>query len=321
MLSTSSTRLALAAIAGTAAACGSPADAPIDARSFDAPPDDSACRAPITIPPDPGAEAAATAALQALSPGATLTWAPVRGTFSSITGLVVELPSCTGATNVYDQLFEVLEQTPTLFQIDPAEWRAGNLPCSAVLAGGYHSLHLYRTKYGPYALDNDVFSVVAGVANGTVILHFFSGTYVPRPAPATIAALQACPDRPHTALADQLRAVPFDYEEIAPPPEPQCTFAGSRIYTAAADDSLSFDTTIVARWNETDVLEIHRESAATLRVAPANHTPGLLSSTANCPDPETSKPRVGWIRTFNTMTGEILNDHANPDPYCVVCLQ
>jgi hypothetical protein len=53
-------------------------------------------------------------------------------------------------------------------------------------------------------------------------------------------------------------------------------------------------------------------------VDPSNYTVDLMSSSANCVD-ENATPHIGWIRTFNTVTGEILYDHATPDPYCTVC--
>lgn len=332
-MSISPTRFAFTlAIVGCAAACGSSSDAPTDAATGDAaavdappvPPDvapvDPACLAPITIPPDPNAEAAAAAELQALDPTATFEWDAVRGTFRSITGLVIPLPDCTGNDNAFDELFKVLEQSPALFQIDRAEWTTNVLPCSQILASGYESLTIRRTKYGPFALDNDVFTAIGGVQNGNVILHFFSGTYVPKPNPAVVAKLQSCPDRSHDALATELRVQPFDYVEYMPQPVPPCTPEGDATYTAATEDTLTFDPTIITRWDETDVLTLRRLATATLRVAEANYTPALLNSSANCPD-EAGNSRVGWIRMYNAITGELIYDQANPDPFCTVCLQ
>lgn len=292
------------------------ASPPLDSGAPDA--DTSACQSPFTVTSDPTAEAHATAALQALSPAATLTWSKVRGTLASIDGLVLPLPDCTGAKDIYEQLFDVLGKSPDLFQIDPTEWHAnGAVQCSEVLSSGFHTLVIHRVKYGPYLLDNDVFSAVADVKNGSVILRNFSGVYVPRPTPALLATLQACPDKADSELEAPLRAAPFGYQKFAPSPAPPCTFDGAGKYTATASDTLKLDPTATLMWDESDVLQIHRQRAATLVVAPANYTPVLQSSDANCQDE--SGPNIGWIRTFDSVTGAILYDKANPDPSCTVC--
>lgn len=288
-----------------------------DADTPDA--DTSACQSPFTVASDPAAEAKAKTALQALSPAATLTWAPARGTLASIDSIVLPLPGCTGTKDVYDQLFDILDKSPDLFQIDRTEWHtSGAVQCSDVLSSGFHTLVLHRAKYGPYALDNDVFSVVADVKNGSVILRNFSGVYIPRPTPALVATLQACVDKSDADLEAPLRAQAFDYEKFAPPPAPPCTLAGKGSYTATASDTLTFDPAVTLRWEETDVVKIHRERAATLVVAPVNYTPALQNSDANCTG-DTGQPNIGWIRTFDAITGAVLYDKHNPDPYCNVC--
>jgi hypothetical protein len=278
----------------------------------------TACASPFTVPLDPNGEAKATAALQALSPTATLTWAPVRGTIASIAGLVVPLPSCTGTQDVYGALFDVLTQSPDLFQIDPAEWHAnGPVQCDDVLANGFHTLVIHRDKLGPYTLENDVFSVVADVQNGTVILRNFSGTYIPRPSPELLTTLAACPDLPDADAKTLLLAKPFQYLKFAPSPAPACTAAGTATYTASAGDTLTIDPNVALMWEENAVLQIRRQRSATLVVASANYTPALQNSDANC---QTDVgPNIGWIRTFDAVTGEILYDHGSPDPYCIVC--
>lgn len=319
--------LAPALIAGLAAACGSSSDRPPDASpptdsgsAADAPPDgtvSTACQSPFEVTPDPTAEATALAALQALSPTATLTWAPARGTLSSIQGLVVELPTCTGNTNAYDLFLDYLAGSSALFQIDPSEWSAGTLPCSEILANGFHTLSIHRVGYGPFALDTDVFSVVADVQNGTAIFRNFSGVYIPPPTPAMVATLQGC--QPKDTLSDIL-ATPFSYQVFAPPPAAQCTAASIGSYTPTAADTATLDPTVRMRWEENTAVTIHPESTATVVVASANYTPELENSDANCADFD-GNPNIGWVRTFDSFTGNVLYDHRSPDPYCTVCLK
>jgi hypothetical protein len=292
------------------------ASVPPDSGTPDAGP--GACQSPFTVASDPAAEAKATTALQALSPTAALTWSPVRGTLSSIDMLVAPMPGCTGVTDAYEQLFDYLDASPDLFQIDRTEWHAGSVvPCSEILANGFTTLIIRRVTYGPYLLDNDVFSAVADVQNGSVIFRNFSGVYIPRPTPALIATLQACPDVADKDLETPLRASPFSYLKFAPVPAPACTANGTGSYTAKPTDTLKFDPTVTLMWDESAVLKIHRQRSATLFVAPANYTPVIQNSDANCQTE--AGPNIGWIRTFDSVTGAILYDRSNPDPTCNVC--
>jgi hypothetical protein len=302
---------------GTPDATAPDADTP-DADTPDADtPDSGTCPSPITWALDPDARARATTALQTLSPTATLTWSDTRGTLESITGLEVPLPSCTGAQDIYELFFDTLEATPDLFQIDRTEWQAsGPLLCSEL--SSFQTLHLYRKTFGPYPLHNDAFHVVVKTPNGVVTMSNFSGTYVPRPTSELLATMQACPEKADAQVEPLLRAQPFTYEKYASPPSPACVDVGSGTYTATAADTVTFEPSELF-WEEGMALTLRRQRAATLVVASANYTDELLNSSADCN--VDGPPNVGWIRTFDAVSGEILYDHANPDPYCTVCLR
>lgn len=314
-----------------AAACGDnskPAAAP-DAPpivAVDAAPDagdqviDPACTGPFVLTPDPAAEANATAALAALAPGATLTWAPVRNTLQSINDITIELPTCTGNTNAFDLLTATLSASPALFQIDPTEWTTGVEPCSDILANGFHTLIIRRKAYGPYPVENDVFSAVADVHNGVAILRNFSGTYIPTPSATTLAALEHCSDFPADKLPAALRATPFRYTEFAPPPADACSIVGTATYTAQSTDTLVVDPARILQWTEDTSITLLRQGAATLTVDAANYGTMLEQSSANCVDLDGAS-HVGWVRTFNAITGAKLYDHDSPDPFCTVCLR
>jgi hypothetical protein len=275
------------------------------------------CPSPFTVPIDPGAQAKATAALLSLSATATLDWAPVRGTISSISGLTIPLPNCTGTTDIYDLLFDVLAQTPDLFQINRGDWKPDSVvTCDSIT--GFQTLHLRRIKFGPYTAKNDVFNVVTDIVNGGVILRNFSGTYIPPASPDLIATMQACADKPDPAVETALRAVPYGYDEYAMAPSPPCTIVQHSTYTAMSADTMMLDPAVTAVWEELDTIQMHRERGAILVVGTVDYTPALLNSSANCVD-DNFNPQVGWFRTFDAINSKVLYEQGSPDPYCTVC--
>jgi hypothetical protein len=312
-----------------AAACGDnhlaapdAATTPSPDAAVDAPPDgpdvNPACLAPFVMPVDPNAQAAAQAELTTLAPSADMTWADVRNTLMSINGLVIQLPTCTGNTNAFDLLFATLSAHPDLFQIDPAEWTGGTASCSDILANGFHPLTIRRAKYGPYSIQNDVFTAVADVQNGVVILRNFSGTYIPKPSPDVLSALASCPDLSTDVIARHIFGTPFVYQAYEPSPAPACTAAGNFTYALQAGDTVAYDPSISLNWTEDTQVTFQRQGVATVVVAPTDYSPQLVNSSANCVDLD-GNSNIGWQRTYNSVTAEVLFDHATPDPYCVVC--
>lgn len=275
------------------------------------------CDSPVHITADATAKSRAVTALGTLSPEATLEWSDVRGTLTSIGGLTVT-PDCSDPnTNVYDKLFDYLEASPELFQIDRTEWKPdGANTCSDI--GGFQLLAIRRQKLGPYELHNDVFSVVADVADGHVIFRNFSGTYVPKPSTELLAKLGECTDLPDETLLAAVRKEPFTYQVYAEAPAPMCTIETSAKYTALANDDVRFDTPSELLWEENTDVSYHRQRAAVVLLPAANQTPDLVRSSANCTDLD-GNPRIGWIRTVDVANGNILADHDTPDPYCSVC--
>ncbi len=296
---------------------------PVDAAA-DVPPDgpdvNPACVAPLGLPLAAGAQANAQAELTALAPTAELTWFDARDTLQSVNGLVVPLPGCTGTTNAFDLLFTTLAAHPALFQIDPAEWTGSVAHCSDILANGFTPLTIRRAKYGTYPIAHDVFTAVADVQNGVVILRNFSGTYLPKPSPAIEAALSACPDLTTDVIARHILSTPFVYQAYEPAPAPACTAEGDHQYSEQAGDTVTFDPTITIDWTEEPQVVFHRQGTATIVVGTANYTDQLVNSSVNCVD-ENGSSNIGWQRTYNSVTTEVLFDHATPDPFCTVCLR
>lgn len=293
---------------------------PVDAAMPDGPDVNPACLAPFVMPVDPTAQATAQAELTTLSATAEMTWADVRNTLMSINGLVIELPTCTGNTNAFDLLFDTLSAHPGLFQIDPAEWTGGTATCSDILANGFHPLTIRRAKYGPYSIANDVFTAVADVQNGVVILRNFSGTYIPKPSQAVLDALAQCPDLPTNVVDRHIFATPFTYQAYQPSPAPACTALGNFTYAKQAGDTVTYDPTVYFNWTEDTQVTFQRQGVATVVVGSADYTDQLVNSSANCTDLDGNN-NIGWQRTYNSVTAEVLFDHATPDPYCTVCLR
>lgn len=281
--------------------------------------DAGTCVSPLVIDPPDDAEARATTALQALASAATLTWAPLRGTFQNVSGLEIVLPGCTGDVDVYDQLFATLQASPDLFQIDPAEWRPDSVVTCSSITGSFNPLHIRRVKYGPYDFVDDVFSVVAEKRGDDVLLRSFSGFYLPAPTPAQVDALAACQELDAAGLAAAARATPFDYSTFAPAPAPMCTIEGDLTYTVQQGDQVIVAPNSQLISEETDHLSLRRRRDVTVVVAEANHTADLARSDANCPDDQ-GADNIGWIRTLDAVTGAPLFDHPTPDPFCQVCL-
>lgn len=295
-------------------------DAAIDAAlPPDGPDVNPACLAPFVMPVDPNAQAAAQAEPATLGNAATLTWADTRNTLQSISGLVVQLPDCTGTTNAFDLLFAHLAAHPALYQIDPTEWTGNVAQCSDILANGFHPLTIRRAKFGPYTIQNDVFTAVADVQNGVVILRNFSGTYIPKPSADVLTALSTCPDLSQDVIARHIFTTPFLYQAYQPSPAPACTVEGDHTYTLQAADAVTYDPAVTLNWTEDTQITFQRQATATIKVATADYTDQLVNSSANCVDLDGNN-NVGWTRTYNSVTAEVLYDHATPDPFCSVCL-
>jgi hypothetical protein len=276
------------------------------------------CAPPIQINADPTAQARAVTALAALDLGASLEWSDTRSTIKSISDLVVT-PDCSVATtNLTDTLFDYLEASPDLFQIDRTEWKADAPALTCADISGFQPLILRRQKLGPYDLHNDVFSAVADVKDGHVIFRNFSGTYVPKPSAELLTKLADCTDLPDETLFAVVRTHDFTCQLFAPAPAPMCTIDGTSSYTAKTNDTVQFESPSELVWEETTGVEYRRQRAITVKLASANYSSDLLRSSANCADID-GNPQVGWVRTLDVASGKILVDHDSPDPFCSVC--
>ena len=279
------------------------------------------CNSPFALPLPEDAETKARAALAALDPTGTakLQWVAERSTIQQTSNLSIPVEGCTGDKNAYDLLFDTLEASPDLFQIDRADWNPDfAVPCSGLAAGDPTTLVIRRVKYGPLPLRNDVFSaLIERLEDGSVILRNFYGTYIPRANPDTLAQLTLCPELAPDQLDDTLRQQVFVFATFLPPPN-VCVLSDPGEYHAHDDDSLVLEPGFEVLWDDAEVVTIFRFRSATLRVAPANYTDDLINSDANCPDDDGTFD-IGWIRFFDPVSGRVIGDKPAPKPGCIVC--
>ena len=300
-------------------ACGADPASATDGTTVDSRMLPLECSSPFALPLDAQAETHARAALAQLSASAKLQWSAERGTLTSVSGLAVAMPGCSGDADAYQQLFAVLEASPDLFQIDRNDWRTdAPVSCASIQAGSPTKLVIRRIKYGPLDLRNDVFHATLARTDGLVVLRLAGGTYIPRASDELLARLHSCPELPAAELEARLRAQAFGYVNFEPPPAPICAPAGLGEYSATAADTLDLAPGAELMWDDGSAVTIRRVRSATLRVAPTQVTPELERSDANCPADDGS-PQVGWIRFFDAITGAIVGDQPNPVPGCIVC--
>jgi hypothetical protein len=291
-------------------------DAGADAH---APPAD--CNSPFGLHIAADAEEKARAALALLDPTATakLGWNEKRGTFQQIDKLEIPV-TCTGTTNAYDVLFATLDASPDLFQIDRDDWNPDfAVPCNGLEVGEPTTLVIRRVKYGPLELRNDVFgAVIDKHEDGTMVLRNFYGTYIPAANAETLEQLQYCPELAADEIDAKLREPIFHFATFAP--QQVCVLSHPGEYTVQENDSLVLEPGFTTMWDDEsgDTTTIYRVRAATIRIAPANYNDDLINSNANCPDRDGTYD-IGFIRSYDPMTGRKLGDKAAPKPGCIVC--
>ncbi|MGV3619216.1 MAG: hypothetical protein ACO1OB_00285 [Archangium sp.] len=263
---------------------------------------------PRTLSVGPNGQAAARAELDTFAPQATLDWSPVRNTPSMILGLQLEL-KCPHGKDAEEVLFEFVSQHPTLFRIDPKEWSRNNVPCEAV-ATTQHIGASSRVSFAnqPVAADRFGWSWAGG--NERITVYSFLGSWIPTATIGDEVALRSCPSFDAKSAEQKLPTIALPYSTFQ-----WCSPTGNGEYFMQSGDTFTPDATEYLTWNES--LLLRKQLRVSLRVAPQNHTPELLSSDANCPD-ENHQPRVGFSLSYDAVTGELLD--VKPGIECIVCL-
>jgi hypothetical protein len=270
---------------------------------------------PIALYPDPNAQARAEGDLLNFAPGATMTWHPARGTFWFVT-LSVPLPQCGPQADVYTPLFALTRAHPDLFQLDLKEWkRPPPFPCGQV-AGVAKVLELQRAKVGSHPISHDLMKFTVQRVNGVVRLQALFGEYLPQAAPWLDASLSACPNLNQALARQVVLDSEFTYSIFD-----ACYYMGSDTYSPDGVEMIAFLPGASWAWQEdpTSPRVLFRKSTqGRLVLDPANYTPDLLMSDANCPG-KNGQPNVGFRLTLDSVTNGVAGYQAGLN--CIVCLR
>lgn len=254
----------------------------------------------------PGTSAAAQTELATFAPQASLQWNAQHGTMSLVTGLDVPL-DC--SADVWSGAWQVLNAQPALFQLSEPEWAVpAPIPCSAI--GSQQIVNTYRATLAGVGIQKDVLAlVVAPGPNGGVTLKGVSGFYLPVLEPGD---LTACPNVPDATMDPILRAGPYAYSTFS-----MCSSTGGGAYSPKPNDVLTFgDETW--EWDDAAIgITARKRRTATLVVDESNWTPELMASDMNCPDASGENRILGFVLTFDPVTGELLG--VKPGIGCIVC--
>ncbi|MBS2014841.1 MAG: hypothetical protein JST00_18270 [Deltaproteobacteria bacterium] len=302
--------VSLVLVASLAFACTSP-DVHEATASAEAPLAAPTPSYPVHVEADPLVEARAREALAKVAPNAVLAFSRARGTPSSIGGLDLPLGACPRGRSTAPLLRTLIASHPDIFQIDPSEWASDVGPsCEAVSPEG-EWVSWPRLTYGGAPMKHDVLGLrVRRLAFGVVRLEGIAGTYLPIASETVRGALAATAPFSAKAAEEQARASKLTYETFE-----WCIPKGSGSYAVGPADTFAVEGRSW-RYDETATgVDLVERARATLRVAPANVTPELTSSNANCP--LLGVPRVGWVLTFDTQKPSMLEAHPGID--CVVC--
>jgi hypothetical protein len=269
---------------------------------------------PIVWRPAEGTHEAAQAELSSLSPGASMTWNSNTGTLRSILQLATPLPGCTDGQDVAAQVLGVLTAHPTLFQLDPAEWRTP-APFDCRFLGDRTTLTLGRHHLAGRPVARDVFAFSLQRIDGVVHLTTVTGVYLPVVGAEIGDRMAACNNLTETAAITTARSTPLRASTFS-----QCRPTGTVTYTPKQNDTFRFASGEVWTWQESSA-ETQLSGERTLRVivAPANYTPALLSSDARCPTPDGDGDdfTVGFDITLDVHTGAVVS--VKPGLDCIVC--
>lgn len=255
--------------------------------------------------------AAAQTELDTFAPDATLTWEPVRGTLSSVSGLGAPLDCDDGGGLVWDAAWEVLEAHPDLFQLDRSEWREGaEAPCANIQ--DLTILNTGRAELAGLGVAKDNLAIVLNRIEGVLTLSAVNAYYLPVLEPGD---LTACEPGSADDLEEVGRAAEFGYATFF-----QCAPTGSGTYEPQPNDVFTLGDSTWTWEDGTGTVIAQQLRSATLVIDPSNVDPDIEASDANCPAGESGNERVyGFSLLLDPITGEVVS--VTPGIGCTVCLQ
>ena len=200
--------------------------------------------------------------------------------------------------DVWEATWAVLEEHPTVFNLDRSEWAPSvPTPCSAIASASF--LNTSRVELGGVGVQKDVLAIYVEPADGGgLTLSSVSGFYLPVLDPADITQ---CSPQPTDLLEGAARGAELPYATFS-----ECTPTGSGTYEPQANDVVSLGDTWWT-WEETATgVEVRRLQAATLVIDPSNVDDELIASDANCPA-EGGGRIYGFSLILDPITGEVLS--------------
>ena len=269
---------------------------------------------PIPWQPAEEARTAARTELASLSPGADITWNANTGTLTSALQLATPLPGCTDGQDVNAQVLEVLATHPALFQLDLTEWRVPE-PFDCKYLDDFTTINMGRRSLAGRPVAKDVLAYSLKRSDGVVYLTAVNGTYLPVLGAAMDGAMAACNNLTEPVARGIARHASLNAATFS-----QCRSTGSVTYVPKADDDFRLSPAEEWTWQE-DTGQVLLTGQRTLRVTvnPANYTPELMSSDANCPVPDGDGDSftIGFDIVFDVHTGAIIS--VKPGLDCIVC--
>jgi hypothetical protein len=260
-----------------------------------------------------GDEASARTALASLDPTAKLFWSAERGTIQNVLGSI-PLPGCTAGHEVHDQVLALVSAHPSLFNVNAAEWARAEepLPCEDVT-----DVNRYVT-FGRVRFDNHLsqssglLTVGVHAAFGRVVIFRVDGDYTPATTSTLDAALGACEGALATAADVLNQSVRTSFSYLF---GTNCNLSGSGRYQPNDNDTVVLQDDPFfheGRWTRLSSRpELSYLRKAWLIIDPANYTPDLLASNANCGG------SIGFELTIDLVTAQILS--YVPGLGCTVC--
>jgi hypothetical protein len=260
-----------------------------------------------------GDEAAARTALAGLDPAAKLVWSAERGTVQSVQG-AIPVPGCVAGHEVHDEVLAFIGAYPILFNVAVAEWARIEeaLPCEDVTDVNRY-VSFSRVRFDKHlSQSSGLLTVGVHSASGRVVIFRIDGDYTLATTPTLDAALGTCEGALATAadVFNQSARMSFSYLFGT-----SCNLSGSGSYQPTATDKVVLrDDPLFheGRWTRLSPRpELSYLRKAWLIIDPANYTPDLLASNANCGGSK------GFELTIDLVTGQILS--YLPGLGCTVC--
>lgn len=265
---------------------------------------------PIALTPPASAEADVRAAFEKLSPGAVVQFAAPRGTASFVSNLHVSLGTCARGRDADAKARLVIDGAAEAFRIDSSEWTTTYAPtCDAIPAEGT-MVYWTRASFGGAPMRKDVFAYRLRRGGLSVWIELATGFYLPPASAALEEDMAGCAPIDAAAAEGSVRTTSLPFQTFQ-----YCWPTGDGKYTPEARDGFTLGADYW-EWNEEPTgVRLQRVREGSLKVDPANHTPALIESNANCSWRGVNN--IGFGLRFDSVSSKL--QESRPGIDCVVC--